>query len=106
MAATRWKGSTEQRNLRQFQTSLHNKSGIKIIFMQSSAVGWRADSTGSLITSAKRQRALVDAAPSYLIRMAFRSTLSGDGRDIVRGLFLPGATISQGDAATVPEVIP
>ena len=32
MAATRWKGSTEQRNLRQFQTSLHNKSGIKIIF--------------------------------------------------------------------------
>ena len=32
MAATRWKGSTEQRNLRQFQTSLHNKSGIKIFF--------------------------------------------------------------------------
>ena len=34
------------------------------------AVGWRADSTGSLITSAKRKRALVDTVPSYLSRMA------------------------------------
>ena len=40
--------------------------------------------------------ALVDAALSYLTRMAFRSTLSGDAPDIVRGFFFPGATISQG----------
>ena len=34
------------------------------------AVGWRADSTGSRTTSAKRKRALVDTVPSYPSRMA------------------------------------
>ena len=38
----------------------------------------------------------VDAVPSYLTRMAFRSTLSGDGPDIARGFLFPGATVSHG----------
>ena len=33
--------------------------------------------------------ALVDAALSYLTRMAFRSCLSGDGTDIAQGFLLP-----------------
>ncbi len=38
----------------------------------------------------------VDAAPSYLIRMAFRSTLSYYGPDIAQGFFYPGESVSQG----------
>ena len=38
----------------------------------------------------------VDAAPSYLIHMAFRSTLSYYGPDIAQGFFYPGESVSQG----------
>ena len=40
--------------------------------------------------------ALVDSALSYLTRMAFRSTLSGDVPDTAQGFLVPRATISQG----------
>ena len=44
----------------------------------------------------KEAVALVDAALSYLTRMAFQSSLSGDVSEYGQGFLLPRASVSQG----------